>query len=325
MDKFDRISQLHSILRSRRTAISFEDLRERLECSKATLHRAIGTLRDQLGAPLIFDKERDGYRYADAGVERRFELPGLWFSASELQALAVLQRLLKDMGGGLLEEHLGPLALRLEELTQDRRLNLSEAASRLRFPAIAARRPGAAFQSAASGTLQRKQLRIRYHSRGSDQTTERTVSPQRVTHYRESWYVDAWDEGKQEFRSFAIDRIEKAEVLSQRARDFSEAELDAHFASAYGIFSGKADKVAVLRFTAERARWVADEEWHPQQVTGYLHDGRYEMRIPYYDSRELVMDVLRHGSHVEVVEPAALREEVRRQLAQALAQYAAGD
>jgi predicted DNA-binding transcriptional regulator YafY len=37
------------------------------------------------------------------------------------------------------------------------------------------------------------------------------------------------------------------------------------------------------------------------------------------------MDVLRHGSHVEVVEPAALREEVRRQLAQALAQYAAGD
>jgi predicted DNA-binding transcriptional regulator YafY len=33
------------------------------------------------------------------------------------------------------------------------------------------------------------------------------------------------------------------------------------------------------------------------------------------------MDVLRHGAHVEVVEPAALRDELRAQLANALRQY----
>lgn len=321
MDKFDRLFQLHSILRTRRTPITFEDLRARLECSKSTLHRALSTLRDRLNAPVVFDKEADGYRYADPQGAGAFELPGLWFNAGELQALAVIQRHLKDLGGGLLEEHLAPLSKRLEELTRHRRLNLGQAATRLRFPAIAARAPGPAFQLAASATLQRKQLRIEYHGRSSDEHTERVVSPQRVTHYRESWYLDAWDEAKQDHRSFSIDRIETIELLPQRARDIPEEELDAHYASAYGIFSGRADHLAVLRFTPERARWVADERWHPQQTGTRLPDGAYELRIPYHDPRELVMDILRHGPHVKVVEPAALREAVRAQLAEALSQH----
>ena len=192
-----------------------------------------------------------------------------------------MQRLLKDVGGGLLTEHLGPLSKRLEELTRHRRLNLGEAASRLRFPAIASRPAGPAFQTVASATLQRKKIWIEYHARGTDQHSERTVSPQRVTHYRESWYLDAWDEGKAALRCFAIDRILRATILDQKAVDIAEAELDAHYASSYGIFGGRADKVAVLLFTRERARWVADEVWHPEQQGKWLEDGSYELRIPY--------------------------------------------
>ena len=59
----------------------------------------------------------------------------------------------------------------------------------------------------------------------------------------------------------------------------------------------------MLRFTPKRARWVADEHWHPQQQGRFLEDGRYELRIPYADPRELVMDILRHGADVEVVSP----------------------
>lgn len=88
------------------------------------------------------------------------------------------------------------------------------------------------------------------------------------------WYLDAWDDDKDALRSFAIDRIRRATVLPDTALDILEAQLDEHYASAYGIFGGKADKVAVLVFTAERARWVADERWHPQQEGRWLEDGR---------------------------------------------------
>jgi len=293
----------------------------KLECSKATLHRAINVLKDTLRAPVIFDAAGGGYRYDRARSERAFELPGLWFTPAELQALAVMQRLLKDAGGGLLSEHLGPLSKRLDELTQHRRLNLGEAASRLRFPAIASRPAGEAFQTVAAATLQRKKLWIEYHARGSDERSQRTVSPQRITHYRESWYLDLWDEGKSALRSFAIDRILKATPLDQKAIDIAEAELDAHYASSYGIFGGQADKVAVLRFTKERARWVAEEVWHPEQQGKRLEDGTYELKIPYRDSRELVMDILRHGPDVVVMEPAELIEEVTGRLRQALDRY----
>ncbi len=321
MDKFDRIFQLHTLLSSRRTAIPLEDLMARLECSKSTLHRAINALKDNLNAPVVFDAEAGGYKYDRTGAGDAYELPGLWFSPVELQALAIMRRLLKDAGGGLLEEHLSALSKRLDELTKHRRLNLGEAASRLRFPSIGARPVGKAFDTVATATLQRKKLWIEYHARSTNERSERTISPQRIAHYRETWYLDAWDEDRNALRSFSIDRILRATTLDQPAFDVPEAELDEHYASAYGIFGGKADKVAVLHFSAEGAKWVADEKWHPQQESAWLPDGRYELRIPYREPRELVMDIMRHGSNVEVVSPPELREQVRQELKASLRRY----
>lgn len=173
----------------------------------------------------------------------------------------------------------------------------------------------------ASATLQRHKLRLRYHSRSRDEQTERVVSPQHIAHYRDNWYLDAWDELRQALRSFSIDRIHWATEQGERAADVPAGELKEHYASAYGIFAGKANKTAVLRFSRERARWVADEHWHHGQVGQFLTDGRYELRIPYRDSRELVMDILRHGANVEVVAPELLRTEVRASLQAALAHY----
>ncbi|MGD9392525.1 MAG: WYL domain-containing protein, partial [Chromatiales bacterium] len=67
---------------------------------------------------------------------------------------------------------------------------------------------------------------------------------------------------------------------------------------------------AVLRFDAERARWVSKEQWHPQQQGEWLADGSYRLSLPYNNPTELVMDILRHGRHVEVLEPEGLREQV---------------
>lgn len=164
-------------------------------------------------------------------------------------------------------------------------------------------------------------LWIEYHARSTDQQSERTISPQRITHYRETWYLDAWDEERNALRIFSVDRIVRATVLDAPAFDVAEKELDEHYASAYGIFGGKADKTAVLRFTRDGARWIADEKWHPQQEATWLPDGRYELRIPYREPRELVMDIMRQGKNVEVVAPDELREQVRRELHDALSQY----
>ncbi|MBX5462197.1 MAG: YafY family transcriptional regulator [Steroidobacteraceae bacterium] len=321
MDKFDRIYQLHNILDGRRVPVPVEELAQQLGCSVSNVYRLVKTLRDHLGAPVEFDRELKGYRYVRMPEGRQYQLPGLWFSGTELQSLVVLQKLLSSLGPGLLESHLAPLTKRIDELIQHKRLRLGEVASRIRFLTLAARPLGPCFHVVASATLQRHKLHLRYHARSRDELSERTVSPQRLAHYRDNWYLDAWDELRNALRSFSIDRIRAATELEEPAHEVPASVLDEHFASSYGIFSGKANKIAVLRFSPERARWIADERWHPDQSGQFLTDGRYELRFPYRDSRELVMDILRHGADVEVLAPDTLRADVKRALEAALARY----
>ena len=321
MDKFDRIYAAHEILSRRRSPLSRRDLAEELGCSEPTVYRILRLLRERLGAPIEFDRSVGGYRYKKESGGGRFELPGLWFSAQELQALIVFDNLFERLEPGLLGEHLAPLSRRVKQLLEHKRLRLGEAARRIRVLGMRTRPAGEWFGLLAGATLERRQVRISYHGREKDEVTERVVSPQRLVHYRDNWYLDAWCHRAKGLRSFSIDRVKRATELVEPAKTISDARLDAYFAGSYGIFAGEPDKTAVLRFAAARARWVADESWHPQQAGRFLPDGGYELRVPYRDGRELAMDILRYGAEVDVLEPESLRREIAERLRTAAARY----
>jgi len=321
MDLFWRILRAHHVLSNRRTPVALRELEGRLECSRATAKRVVKHMRDSLGAPIDFDRVRGGYAYA-AEARGVYQLPGLWFNPSELYALLVAEELLARAQPGLLGEVLGPLRDRIRAILASEQLGSGEAAKRVRFLRMAWRKvPTQPFATVAGAVMQRKRLRLRYRGRARDEETRRVVSPQRLVHYKDNWYLDAWDHGRRALRIFALDRIAEAAALSEAARDHAEPALDRHFTESYGIMSGRPRHTALLRFTAERARWVADEEWHPSQSGRVLDDGRYELAIPYSDPSELVLDIMRHGAAVEVLKPASLRAQVAQELGRAALQY----
>ena len=321
MDRLQRIYKLHQVFSTRRHPVSRLTLEQTLECSRATVKRIIEDMKIFFGAPIEYDRERNGYHY-DTQEGQTFELPGVWFNAAELHALLATQQLLEQLQPGLLDAHLKPLKVHIEKLLAAGQHDGSEIAKRVRILRMAGRDNSSAhFQTVAGALLQRQRLFIRYHGRSDDTETQREISPQRLTHYRDNWYLDAWCHQKNGLRSFAVDRLREARALEERAKDIAEKELDAHFASSYGIFAGAAKHTVILRFTPERARWVAEEQWHPQQQGRILEDGSYELQLAYSDPRELVMDVLRHGAEVKVIEPDALREMVREQMLGALKRY----
>jgi predicted DNA-binding transcriptional regulator YafY len=322
VDLFDRIFRAHSLLRSARVPVSHRTLEEKLECSRATVTRIIKEMRLYLNAPIEYDRRINGYRYA-AQADGPYELPGLWFNASELHALLVAQQLLSEAQPGLIEEHLAPLRDRIEKILSSRRLAKGNIADRIRILRMNSRRMEPEhFRTVAGALLQGRRLQLTYHGRGSNSVTEREVSPQRIVHYRDNWYLDAFDHGKNDLRSFSVDRIRKADVLDKNAKDIPAKTLNEHYTAAYGIFAGKPTNRAVLRFSPERARWVADEMWHPEQVGKYEGE-HYILEIPYSDPRELMLDILRYGDSVEVLAPPELRREVRQHLVRALDQYPA--
>ncbi len=324
MDRTERFYKIDQLIRARGVA-SFEALLAELEVSRATLKRDLQYLRDRLQLPIVYDRDAGGYR-REAGTQgggKQVELPGLWFSAQEIHALLTMQHLLAGLDkGGLLGPHVAPLMERLGEFLRAPDGTAEEVRRRVRIIGLAARpMPLAHFEKVGSALLGRKRLRIAYHARGTDETTAREVSPQRLVHYRENWYLDAWCHLRDGLRSFAVDAIQKADILEKKARDIPASKLDQTLGAGYGIFSGSKLQWARLKFSPARARWVAAEKWHPRQKCRWHPDGAYELEIPYADDRELVMDILKHGPECEVLGPASLRQTVAAALAETLGRY----
>ncbi len=319
--RLERIATLHRLLKGARYPVPLQRLMDELGCSRATVYRDAAYLRDALGAPLETSSDPPGFRYHAAEGER-FELPGLWLSPDELHALLAAHQLLARTGPGVLASALAPLKSRIDSL-------LAAQAGGRRFPVERVRVIGQAhraldeiaFRTVATAVLERRQLAFEYRARSTDAPTRRQVSPQRLTHYRDNWYLDAWDRGREALRSFAVDRIRQPRLLDDPAEDRPEGELDGHLSASYGIFSGPAKAWATIRFSPHAARWVADERWHSKQEGRALPDGSYELRLPYSNPKELLMDVLRYGPDAEVIDPPSLRNEARILLQLALAGY----
>lgn len=320
MTKSERFGIIERMLLSRRS-VSFAELQQRLEVSRATLHRDIKDLRERMHVPIICDRDTGTYRI-DSSVER-YELPGVWFSAGEIHALLSMQQLLAGFdAGGLLAEHVGPLRQRLLGMLESATDSADDIARRIRILSAAARHYAPQhFQHIAAALMERRRLNIEYTARSNGDTSQREISPQRLTHYRDNWYLDAWCHLRDELRSFAVDAIKTVKTIEGAARDIPEGELDAALGAGYGIFAGAEVQWATLIFTPERARWVAAEHWHPEQEGVFLDDGSYQLRVPYSNDPELIMDVLKYGPDCEVVAPAGLREKVVGLLKAAVGRY----
>lgn len=324
MSRMERIYQIDQALAGRKFVPRIE-LQERLGVSWATLKRDLNYLKDRLNAPIIFDRELGGYRFetTSARIGPQYELPGLWFSAEEIHALLTMQHLLSNLDtGGLLGPQIQPLLARLTGLLGSADNPAEEIQKRIRILTVGARQFHLDhFQAVGSALLRRKRLVIRYHARGTDEITEREVSPQRLVHYRDNWYLDAWCHLRDGVRGFSVDAIKHAEILDKPAKNVADKRLDELLGSGYGIFSGEEVSWATLRFTPERSRWVAAERWHPYQKTEIHPDGSFELKVPYADDRELVMDVLRYGGDCCVIEPKELKNRVAEEFRRGLVHY----
>lgn len=313
-ERLYRINHLFGLGR----CLTAEVLLKDLGVSAATLKRDIAYLRYRMNAPIVFDRERGGWRIdrSQPAVGTQYELPGLWLSAAEIHALLTMQHLLSQLdAGGLLARHVAPLAERLARILGDGTGQAHDLARRIRVQTVGARAVSLPhFQAVGSALLRRLRLVIDYRGRGRGQTRQREVSPQRLIHYRDNWYLDAWCHLRGGLRSFSVDAMDAVRVLDKAAVDISDAELDAALGTGYGIFAGKRVRWARLRFSAERARWVAAETWHPQQRGHFDDQGRWLLELPYADPRELAMDILRHVPEVEVMGPPALQAMVEERL-----------
>ncbi|NJD06684.1 MAG: hypothetical protein FIA97_09340 [Methylococcaceae bacterium] len=111
MDRTERFYRIEQLLQEGR-CVPVETFLAELEISIATFKRDLEYLRECFHAPIVWDRARRGYRFEQNGTSTTplpHELPGLWFSASEIHALRTMRQLLAELQPGLLDPHVQPL------------------------------------------------------------------------------------------------------------------------------------------------------------------------------------------------------------------------
>lgn len=318
MNRAERIYRLHNTLKEKPRSLAW--MMTELEISRATLVRDLAYMKDFMGAPIEYDRTCNGYRYRASTTS--FELPGFWLNESELYALLASERLLDAVQPGLLSPYLGPLRARVRKLLEQSGHSATSVSERILLQTMAARpAPPQRFGTIAATVVEGRQLLIQYHGRTRDDLSSRNIHPQRLLRYRDNWYLVAHCDQAQALRIFSLDRILQVDTTQKPATAIDNKELDRFLSASFGIFSGTAVAWAVLRFSPQASRWVADEAWHSEQIGQWSGDS-YELQIPYSDPRELMMDVLKYGPEVEVLSPLGLREMIAERLRLAATLYA---
>jgi predicted DNA-binding transcriptional regulator YafY len=264
------------------------------------------------GIDIIKDKQTKKFRF-DFKNSELTELPGLWFKKSELEALICLQHAMSGLQREYLNEILEPFRTRFEPLLKAQGIDITAWQERYKIVSIFSRDiTTSTFETIADAVLHSIKVQIQYRKLGGSTVNERIISPQTLVHYRDNWYVDAWCHLRNDLRTFSLNRILSAKKLNEPAQTIPRKELDAHYTQSFGIFSGKPENIAEILFTGAAAYEVSQERWHHNQTGIWLEENNaYLLKIPYGNTTELVMDILKWGDSAEVVAPKSLREEIR--------------
>lgn len=308
MDKFDRIQQLHRILSERKTPIGKPQLAEKLECSEKTVQRALDNLRDYLNAPLEYNTEQKGWYY-DKTADDLFELPGLWLTAQEIYSLSTMMNLIRNLDEGFLKEDIATLEKTLNKLLTSHGVQADQFWQTLHYiPRGKRELTSQDIPVFSEALLKKKQVKLTYVDY-QQRKTQRTVSPIKLVHYQDNWYLDAWCHLRKDLRSFMLARIEKAKLCSADAIEVDPKQASDHFRKSYGIFAGKPKHTAKLMFYGHAATDAASKRWHTDQIAEWFGK-QYQLTIPYNDDRELIRDILAYGDQVEVLAPSALKKRI---------------
>ncbi|WP_284619898.1 helix-turn-helix transcriptional regulator [Aquabacterium humicola] len=240
-------------------------LAQRLDITERTLRRDIDKLRGLGYAVEASSGVAGGYRLAPGT-----KLPPL--AIEEDEALAIVLGL-ASLGGGTLASVADAGQRALAKIDQVLPAPLRQRLARVRR-ALVVRGPHAAAAGAQVGAeriaaladacAERRTLQVRYADH-AQHASERRIEPQQLVFGDGRWYLVAWDLGRDDWRTFRVDRLEVLATGAVFAARRPPAEDMGRYV-AQGVASAAHRFAAVVRFDAAAEQLAPSLEWVPAVV-----------------------------------------------------------
>jgi len=319
-DRAARYLRIALLLRDHPDGLSAEDLGKRIGVSKRTIYRDVNSMTEDAELPIW----QGGGKF---GLDREAFLQPLALTLYEATTLSLATRLLAKVS----DEHDTELIGAFVKLAQILPPVLAEHIEAT--VDVFARTPPnprftRVFRVLAEGWAQRRVAEIEYDagvydsSKPSRKTRVRplAIEPSALTH---ALYLLAWDEGRGARRTFKLERILSASLTPETfepPEGYSAAE---ELARAWDVIADDEPLNVVIRFSPAVAKRAAETRWHPSQEIEEQADGSLIWRATVGGMREIRIWIMGWGADAEVLEPAALRDDIASEVRKAAALYSA--
>lgn len=304
----ERMMHIHHRLK----AGSFPNCRklsDEIEVCERTIKRDIDFMKIRLKLPIEYDSKRYGFYYSRL-VE---EFPSLPVTEAEIFALLVAHKAIAQYQGtpfqAPLETAFRKLSAHLHDQHQLSAGNLEQALS---FRPFAPESTDLANFEMLSQALQTAQvLEFSYRKLGTERPQKRTVHPYHLTCFDNRWYLVAHDTNRGAFRTFALARMSRVQLLPERFKRSIDFKIENYLSGSFGIFKSDKDFEAVIHFDKWAAQLIRERRWHPTQELTELPKGCIRLRLRLDNLEELKRWVLSWGTHATVERPKALCDAIR--------------
>ncbi|MDQ3134909.1 MAG: WYL domain-containing protein, partial [Acidobacteriota bacterium] len=273
-----RLFRIHQEIAARRypTAGALAAL---LELSERTIKRELQRMRDDFGAPLVFDRARNGWRYSEPG----WEPPPITINEGDLLAFFVAEQTLRAAGhtpeAALVRQSLTKLATLLPEHVS---INLNTLGDALTFEQpphviIAA----STLQTLTRAAGERRTLAFDYHSQHRNELTHRRADVLHLHHFAGDWYAISFDHLRGDIRDFHTGRITNLRETTDYFDPPPAWNRDAYLRRGFSMTRGGRSTTVSVVFDAYQARWMRERHsFHPDEQRQELPDGSLRLSFP---------------------------------------------
>jgi len=322
MNRHERLKWFHQEAKAGRFPNAAK-LAEHFSVSTSTAHHDIETLREELGAPLVYNAREHGFSYDNGGYE--LPLPdGVAakappaaegkLSEGELVLVVAAEMIAKQHRTAPFAE---VIQRAFEKVTASMGGTVSYDRESLKrilqaeihpFPPVDL----GVFDALARAIEHNETVVLKYFSGQKATVTAKTCDPLHIINYKDNWYLVAFCHEKQDFRDFLMNRVMAVEYTGQKFKPYTEFNIEKHKRESQLFRGMEAPVEVVIEFDKFAAHWIRLRPVHPTQRIVERADGSLEISFKVYTYENLLRWILSFGEHARVLAPLELQERVQK-------------
>jgi len=314
-----RIIKIDEMLRGG-SYVSMDDLIFEFGVTQRTIERDFQHLRDEMQAPIEYDKIRNKYHYSDP----TYSIPNVVLTEGDLFTVSTVLPLMEQYENTPLENSFRHIMNKITDMLPDTItvdssfLNKDITFLKDAAPVVEEEVFNSVFKSIKSRTT----ITFDYKSVSSQIYKQKTFDAYHVLCQKGNWYVIGYDHSADDIRVYAMSRIKGIMLLSQLFKIPENFKLEEHVDLDLGVWNNtEPPQEYELLFTSAMANYIIERHWHKDQKIEVQEDGSVLLKFKSNQKEMIFSWVMGFGGNVTVKKPVEMREKIKAECRILLGKY----